>query len=127
MSALEEPLAGIPGAWLVKERRVYETNRLMVVLHPNPCCIGHLYIYAKKFSHSIQGCDKEDLSAIGFLLPVIKRAVRIVTGFRCFALFLRSGPAAWSEVVHERVKHVHFELVPTLVQSFDAAAHSTYG
>eukprot|EP00291_Cryptomonas_curvata_P003172 CAMPEP_0172199252 /NCGR_PEP_ID=MMETSP1050-20130122/28575_1 /TAXON_ID=233186 /ORGANISM="Cryptomonas curvata, Strain CCAP979/52" /LENGTH=225 /DNA_ID=CAMNT_0012876235 /DNA_START=79 /DNA_END=752 /DNA_ORIENTATION=+ len=103
----------IPGSWKINENKVFESHRICVVMHPSPCSLGHLIIFAKGCCERVQDADKDDLAAIGLMLPAIKRAARIVTGFRCFVLLMRSGPSAWSGC-SEHIPQLHIELVPTI-------------
>ena len=103
----------IPGDWKTEDCRVFESHRICVVMHPRPTSLGHLIIFPKRKCRTLQDADKDDLAAIGLLLPDIKRAVRIVTGFRCFGMWIRSGPSAWSGV-DDPVDQLHVEFVPTI-------------
>ena len=99
----------VPDAWLKRDRWLRETDHVMVVLHPEPAALGHVILFPKKHSPRIQDCDPETLSTVGMMVPQVKRAIRLVTGYRDFCMIMRCGQTAG-----QKMNHLHFELVPTI-------------
>ena len=50
--------------------------------------------------------------ALGMLLPVVKRALRIVTGFQSYFFVMRSG-----EMAEQTIDQIYFEIVPTIASN----------
>lgn len=108
------PLIGVvPDEWLLPEQRLVESSRVIVALHHKPARVGHCVIFPKrKHCPRLQDCDPDDLVAIGMLLPVVKRGLRIVTSFQCYFIVMRSGKAAG-----QTIDQVYLEVVPTIVSN----------
>jgi len=99
----------VPHSWLRRERWLRETDQALVILHPEPAALGHCIAFPKKHSPRVTECDPDALSAIGMLLPEVKRAVRVVTGYRDYGMILRCG-----KVAGQKIDHLYVELVPTI-------------
>ncbi len=99
----------VPDIWLHRGRWLRETDLVMVILHPEPAALGHCILYPKKHSPCLQDCDPDILSGMGMIVPEIKRAIRLVTGYRDFGMVLRSGKTAG-----QKIDHIYVELLPTI-------------
>ena len=99
----------VPDSWLQRERWLRESDHVMAILHPEPAALGHCILFPKKHSPRITECDPDALSAMGILLCEVKRAVRIVTGYRDYGMILRCG-----RVAGQKIDHLYVELVPTI-------------
>lgn len=99
----------VPDVWLRRERWLRETDQVMVILHPEPTALGHCIIFPKKHSPRMEECDPDLLSAVGMVMPEVKRAIRLITGYRDYGIILRSGKTAG-----QNLDHIYFELVPTI-------------
>ncbi len=103
-------LAGIvPDEWLNPKRIVFQNGQITISLHHAPCKAGHCVIFPRRKQCSkIQECEPDDMVAIGVALPLLKRALRLVTGFQCFLFMMRSGSMAG-----QAIDHMHMECIPT--------------
>jgi len=84
-------------------------------MHPKPVCIGHCLMFPKQRCARLQDSDPDHLGACGMLLPKIKRALRMATGYRCYGILMHSG-----EIAGQDVQQLHFDIMPTskVKQSF---------
>ena len=99
----------VPAAWLQRDRWLRETDDVMVILHPEPAAMGHAILYPKAHSPRLEDCNPRVLCSIGMLVGEVKRAVRLVTGYRDYVMILRSGRTAG-----QTLDHIYFELLPTI-------------
>jgi diadenosine tetraphosphate (Ap4A) HIT family hydrolase len=99
----------VPDTWLRRERWLRESDLVMAILHPEPAALGHSILYPKKHSPRAEDSDPALWSAVGMIVPELKRAIRLITGYRDYALILRSGKTAG-----QMLDHIYFELIPTI-------------
>ena len=99
----------VPDNWLQRGRWLRETDLVMVILHPEPAALGHCIVYPKKHSPRLEDCDPDVLSGMGMIVPEVKRAIRLVTGYRDFGLVLRSG-----RIAGQKIDQIYLELMPTI-------------
>ena len=107
---LETPslTAKLPQQWLENERRILDRQGVLVILHPQPACVGHCIVVTKQVTTSLENFDRDTISAIGMILPEIKRALRLATCYSNFGVFLRSGHDYGQEN-----NQIYFEIIPT--------------
>eukprot|EP00960_Hanusia_phi_P068927 766967-Hanusia_phi.AAC.2 len=98
----------IPQRWLENERRILDRQGIIAILHPEPACVGHCIIFSKQPTPSLERFDRDQISAIGMILPEIKRALRLTTAYSSFGVFLRSGQGNGQDN-----NQVYFEVIPT--------------
>lgn len=109
----------VPPEWLRKDRLVIDNSRVAVAIHHRPSVVGHCVVFPKVACARLEDVDPDVFCALGMMLPVVKRAVRIATGYRSCGIVLQSGSATG-----QACAHLYFEvaLPPYFRPARDAAA-----
>ncbi|KAJ1480509.1 hypothetical protein T484DRAFT_2794465 [Baffinella frigidus] len=98
----------VPPEWLRKDRLVIDNSRVAVAIHHRPSVVGHCVVFPKVACARLEDVDPDVFCALGMMLPVVKRAVRIATGYRSCGIVLQSGSATG-----QACAHLYFEVVPS--------------
>jgi len=95
----------VPKEWLRRDRMVIDNSKVAVAIYHRPSVMGHLVVFPKAHCARLEDADPEVFSALGMMLPVVKRAIRLCTGYRSCGIVLQSG-----DQTGQAVPHLYFEV-----------------
>lgn len=95
----------VPPEWLRKDRLVIDNTQVAVAIHHRPSVVGHCVVFPKVACARLEDIHPDVFCALGMMLPLVKRAIRICTGYRSCGMVLQSGSATG-----QAVPHLYFEV-----------------
>lgn len=92
--------------------RVYEDEHVLAFLDVNPLSLGHTLVIPRERAAFLHELSDAASSAIGRVLPRLCRAVMHASGATEYNVLQNNGASA-----HQAVFHVHFHIIPRLVDT----------